>query len=339
MSFDIHRGTNISHFLSQSPRRGTEREQQFTRADFDRLVELGVDHLRLPIDEEQMWDHQGNRQPAAWDLMNRTLDWCDQADIRCVVDLHILRSHYFNDPSDKKTLFLDEAEAEKFARFWVDLSNEMKHRPVEKVAYELMNEPVADDPADWNRVYRYPYHAVREREPERTILIGSNSWNQAATFPELDIPQGDRNIILVFHYYNSMIITHYEQKYVPEVKDYHGPIQYPGRPIPTEVFEKLPEQQQRMLEKWNRPFGPDAMEQDIAPALQVAGKHGLKLYCNEFGVNRSVPEDIRERWCRDFRAVLEGHDIAWANWDYRGGFGLYDRENDEPTGILRGLFG
>ena len=29
------------------------------------------------------------------------------------------------------------------------------------MAYELLNEPVADDPADWIRVLRVPYEAIR----------------------------------------------------------------------------------------------------------------------------------------------------------------------------------
>jgi endoglucanase len=29
------------------------------------------------------------------------------------------------------------------------------------------------------------------------------------------------------------------------------------------------------------------------------------------------------------RSILEKHDIGWAHWDYKGGFGILDRETGE----------
>lgn len=89
---DLQRGTNISHWLSQSTRRGADRRGGFTHTDVRRLADLGFDHLRLPVDEEQMWDERGNREPEAWELMASFLDWCHADGLRVVVDLHILRA-------------------------------------------------------------------------------------------------------------------------------------------------------------------------------------------------------------------------------------------------------
>lgn len=100
MPFDIHRGTNISHWLSQSEARGEERRRYFTRGDAQRLADLGLDHLRIPIDEEQMWDESGHRRREAFDLLDSAIQWCRELGLKVIVDLHILRSHYFNDPDD-----------------------------------------------------------------------------------------------------------------------------------------------------------------------------------------------------------------------------------------------
>ena len=54
--FELHRGINISHWLSQSGDRGEKRATKFTREDVKFLAESGYDHLRIPIDEEQMFD-------------------------------------------------------------------------------------------------------------------------------------------------------------------------------------------------------------------------------------------------------------------------------------------
>ena len=65
-----------------------------------------------------------------------------------VVDLHILRSHHFN--AEVKPLWSVPAEQDKFIGFWKDLSGVLNDRPEAMVAYEFMNEPVADDPEEWN---------------------------------------------------------------------------------------------------------------------------------------------------------------------------------------------
>lgn len=336
-TFPLHRGTNISHWLSQSSARGAERRLKFTREDTARLADLGLDHLRLPVDEEQLWDDAGNRQTEAWDLLNQGLDWCAEQGMRAVVDLHILRCHYFNAGPEGKTLFTDPKAAAHFGDVWDELSCALRDRPVDRVAYELLNEAVADDSADWNRVLRAPYEAIRAAEPNRFIAIGSNRWCQTATFPELQVPADDPRIILVFHYYNPMPITHYRASWVPGLRDYDGPIQYPGKPIPDEALAAATPALRAQLEPLNNEFGPETMQDDLLPALAKATAMKLPLWCNEFGVIANTPNDIRGRWYRDFVSVLESRAIAWANWDFRGGFGLYDKNNN-PTTVLKTLF-
>ena len=51
----IHRGVNIAHWLSQSDARGERRASFFVEEDVRRIAEWGFDHVRIPIDEEQMF--------------------------------------------------------------------------------------------------------------------------------------------------------------------------------------------------------------------------------------------------------------------------------------------
>ena len=60
-NFRIQRGTNVSHWLSQSEERGEARRQHIQEDDFERLAQLGFDFVRLPIDEVQFWDEEGNK--------------------------------------------------------------------------------------------------------------------------------------------------------------------------------------------------------------------------------------------------------------------------------------
>lgn len=336
MSFEIKRGTNISHWLSQSDARGEERRKRFTRENAFRLKEIGCDHLRLPVDEVQMWDESNQKEAEAWDLMNQGLDWCREAELKAIVDLHILRSHYFIDENGGNTLFSDQTEADRLGQCWRELAAEMKDRPNDWVAYELMNEPIADDPEDWNRVLKNPYNVIRETEPERMIAIGSNKWCQVHTFPDFKVPANDPNIMLVFHFYNPMLITHYKAGWAKNIRDYTGPIQYPGHPVKPEVFAELEPELKEKIKDANGYYDMAAMEEGIQLALDMAKETGLKLWCNEFGVVKNTPDDIRKRWYHDFIAVLDKHDIAWSNWDFRGQFGLYDSQ-DQPTVVIESL--
>jgi hypothetical protein len=52
-----------------------------------------------------------------------------------------------------------------------------------------------------------------------------------------------------------------------------------------------------------------------------------------------VPRADRLRWYRDFRSVLEKNGIGWAHWDYKGGFGVVDRERNVHLDLAHALLG
>jgi len=336
MPLTLGRGTNISHWLSQSDRRGAARRAWFTQPDVQRIADWGFDHLRLPLDEVQMWDETGRQHTEAFDLLDQALDWCQQAGLKAVVDLHILRSHFFNQASEPP-LFTDPAEAEKLADFWRQLSARLKCRSTNDVAYELMNEPVAHDPEDWNRVAMIAYAVIRELELQRTIVLGSNHWSWVFSFDQLFVPE-DRNTILTFHFYFPMLVTHHRAWWCPEGKMYEGPIQYPGQPIPTaQVCNVVMPPGNRLvtlkLEEVNKPYNRSGMAADMAQPLAVARRTGLPLYCGEFGVINLAPQAVRRAWYRDVIAVFDEFGIAWANWDYKEEeFGLIN-STGQSTGI------
>jgi endoglucanase len=336
MSFTIGRGTNISHWLSQSPRRGEERRAFFAQHDVRRIAEMGFDHVRLPIDEQQMWHDDGAPDAEAFALLDAALDWCKAAKLRVVVDLHLLRTHDFMD-TDNPALFADPEEEGRFVGLWQQLSDHLRRRPTDEVAYELLNEAVARDPEDWNRVALAAFSTVRRLEPQRTIVLGSNWYNQHHTFNRLRIP-GDKCCILTFHYYLPMFITHYTAGWWSVGGTYRGPIHYPGKPIAEEDLAGMGAEFLRHMGEWNRRYGRDVMAADLEQPLAVQARTGLPLYCGEFGCYERTPDPLRLAWFRDILAVFAAHDIAWANWDYKGVFGIVTQDG-RPTAIASALTG
>lgn len=321
--FELHRGINISHWLSQSGDRGEKRATKFTREDVKFLAECGYDHLRIPIDEEQMFDEQLNPEQEAFTLLHNAIGWCKEFDLKVIVDLHILRSHHFN--AESKPLFTEQAAQEQFYDCWRKISAELKKYPRSLVAYELMNEPVADDPEQWNTIVNNCLEVVRKLEPKRTIIIGSNRWQAYDQVKNLRVPEQDKNIIISFHFYNPFPLTHYRASWT-EQKDNPLDVYYPGYIVKKEDVEKLTPELQKRWGWLARSYNDiNTLEKQILQALDAATAMGRKLYLGEFGCLRGAGEENRLRWFRDVVSLCEKYGIAYASWDYKGGFGIIDK--------------
>ncbi|MDO5320972.1 MAG: cellulase family glycosylhydrolase [Bacteroidia bacterium] len=328
--FVIKRGTNLSHWLSQSVDRGEARAARVTEADIARLAEAGFDHVRIPIDEVQFWDEEGNKLPEAWDLLTGALDNCRKYGLRAIVDLHIIRSHNFNAGFEgkKNTLFTDEAAQDGIINMWYQLSDALKDYSTDWVAYEFMNEPVADEHEQWNRLVAKVHKALREREPERTLVVGSNLWQGVGTMKYLKVPEGDKNIILSCHFYEPMALTHYTAPWT-ESGQYYGPVTYPGVMIPEEEFAKLDEHHQEIFRQYTTEWNRDRLESMFKDAFEAAERMGLQLYCGEWGVFQQAPAESKYNWYRDMISIFDQYDVAWSTWCYFDEFGFWSLENQE----------
>lgn len=332
--FEVKRGTNVAHWLSQSRTRGAERENFITKKDIKNLAEMGFDHVRLPIDEEQMWDEKGNRHADAFQIMTNCIDWCAENNLRVIVDLHILRSHHFN--AEVKPLWTDVKEQEKFYDLWRDLSKSLNKYPNSLVAYELMNEAVADDSELWNNLIANAVKAIRKLEPKRTIVIGSNKWQQVQTFDELKVPANDPNILLSFHFYEPFLLTHWHASWTDQ-KNYTGPVHYPGEILTQTEFDALPEDMKKPAERWiNKEFNKAWILQQWQKPIQKAKELGLPLYCGEFGIITGPPQEDMLRWYQDMIDLFEENGIGYANWNYKSGsFGLIDGDGNRRKDFIK----
>jgi len=330
-NFRIKRGTNISHWLSQSEQRGEARRLHIQEDDFARLEELGFDFVRIPIDEVQFWDEQGNKLPEAWDLLNNALDWARKHNLRAIVDLHIIRSHYFNAVNEAdqaaNTLFTSEKAQQDLINLWYQLSDFLKERSCDWVAYEFMNEPVADEHEQWNQLVAKVHKALREREAQRTLVIGSNLWQGHQTIKYLKVPEGDKNIILSFHYYNPMLLTHYGAWWSPLCAAYKGKVNYPGVLVSKEDYDAAPDEIKADLKPYTEEvWNIDKIREQFKDAIEAAKKYDLQLFCGEWGVYEPVDRELAYNWYHDMLTVFDEFNIAWTTWCYDADFGFWDQQ-------------
>ena len=327
-NFNIKRGTNLSHWLSQSRVTGEERRKHIQEDDFARLEQLGFDFVRIPIDEVQFWDEDGNKLPEAWELLTNAINLAEKHHLRVVVDLHIIRSHRFLDNDNSNTLFTSEKSQQDLINLWYQLSDVLKGYSNDSVAYEFMNEPVAPEHEQWNVVVEKVHKALRQVEPQRTLVVGSNRWQDFETVKYLRLPEDDKNLIISFHYYHPMVITHRYARWTP-VGQFKGKINYPGVLITQEDYDAAPEAIKEELKPflttvWNK----DKIRADFKDAIAAAQKYGLQLFCGEWGVYEPVERDLAYKWYKDMIDVFDEFDIAWTTWCYDGDFGFWDQRTE-----------
>jgi len=154
----------------------------------------------------------------------------------------------------------------------------------------------------------------------------------------VELPAGDRNILLSFHFHTPMPLTHYGAGWT-KVGEYKGPVRYPGEVVEEADLAGLPADLVGAIGRHDRYFDRFVLEERIAKPIALACASGLPLYCGEWGALPSVPRADRLRWYADFRSVLEKCGIGWATWDWKGGFGVVDRERKVDEGLAAVLVG
>ena len=334
--FKLHRGVNLSHWLSQnfgwSPK-----ETFITEQDIKFIDSVGYDHVRIPIDEAELWDTTGKPIDESFSYLVRCLNWCAKYNLRAIVDLHIIRSHYFNAVNEGSTnsLWSDMNAQNTFLHLWTDLSIRLNQYPVSMVAYELMNEPVAENPEDWNKLIEKAVRTLRALEPQRVLLIGSNMWQTPGTFPQLKIPAGDPNIILSMHTYSPIFFTHHLADWVPS-KGYQGPVHYPGQVVSDrdyDAFVKMDSARIQVMKYSKDMWNKQKLAEEILPAVKRAHELGLQLYCGEFGCLPHVNRTERLTYYHDLVSVFDESQIAYCNWEYKGDFGIYTFDFEKKVSL------
>jgi len=325
--FEIKRGVNLSHWLSQDF--GWAPKYAYISENDIRFIDsIGYDHVRIPLDEKEMWDSTGVPIKEAFKHLTNCLDWCAKYKLRAIVDLHTVRAHHFNAANDgtTNTLWVDSLAQKNFINIWVQLSGVLHTYANSMVAYEILNEAVAPDHEDWNKLLKKTIAAIRNLEPERVLVIGPNMWQIAPNLQYLKLPEGDKNIILSFHTYSPLAFTHYKADWT-QIKYYKGPVHYPGQIISNGDYKKYIDTTNLGLLNQTSDardiFNKQRLIKVFKEGLAFAKSKNLQLYCGEFGCLATVDRKERLAFYTDMITSLEENNVAWCNWEYKGDFGIY----------------
>ncbi len=332
----LTRGINLSHWFAQSETYNPIHMETFiTDDDLDVLDNLGFEHVRLPVDPSLLIDLNNSQSLNTEYLgyLDLALDRILERDLAVIVDLQA------NDDF-KHSLATDDDFVDTFTQFAGALAQHISVRNPELVFLEVLNEPSfnffageATDPVQrWDWVQKEILGAFRSGAPEHTAIATGHDWSSIDGLRQIT-PVADPNVVYNFHFYEPMTFTHQGADWIDEHFKLIWNLPYPYNPVECDavIFQMTDETLRNVAQSYcDEQWNADRIKARIGLAAAWAAEHNVHLTANEFGVYRNlVQEEDRAAWISDVRSTLEEYDIGWAMWDYTGGFGLFDKVNEE----------
>lgn len=314
---ELKKGINFGGYLSQCQHNLEHYATFISEDDVKQVAQWGFDHIRLPIDYEVLEDEMGNEYEEGVQFVDRFIQWCENASLDVVLDLHKAYGYDFNDAGDaqKNNLFTSEALKTRFVTLWERLAK--RYGTKKLVAFELLNEVVEEDNAElWNELIERTVTAIRKYAPETPVIYGGIQWNSARTLKLLRKPE-DKNIIYTFHMYEPLIFTHQKAHWVDNmIMDQD--IYYPGTmEYYKNLSARLGYKGKDVVVADSHDMGIPFIEEMIEEAIRAAEEAGVRLYCGEYGVIDQAPCEDTLRWFEDIQGVFEKYDIHRAVWTYK----------------------
>lgn len=288
------------------------------KEDFARVAAWGFDHVRLPVDYDNVFVEPELRpvEPIL-DALDAALDGLTAAGLDVIVDLHRCPGHDFlAGCSTAQELFSGPARRDEVKHVWKYLAERYGTRP--RVLLELLNEPVAEDARLWDELKDELVVHVRRHAPKSRIVVGSNRWNRVSEFARLT-PARDDNVLYSFHYYEPLLFTHQRAPWI-EGDVFQAHRAYPGDySVPPGTQHRLPLEAGR----WDKA----RMLRHLEEVLRFREQHRVAIACNEFGVYAGGADRASQlRWMRDSVSTLDEQGIGFTYWNYKNlDFGLLSR--------------
>lgn len=299
-AFDFNRrlgqGVNLGNAL-EAPREGAW-GVRLEAWYFEAIAAGGFDSVRVPI----KWSaHADDDSPYRIDegFLER-IDWViEQAQrngLAAVLNVH----HYDEIHSDV------EGHQDRLAGIWSQIARRYQDMPRQDVYFEILNEPnAAFTDLRWRATYEQSLAAIRETNPDRTVLVGGINWNSANGLTRLRLPEDDRNLIGTFHYYDPFAFTHQGAEWVDNSDPWLG------------TTWDASDREQR------------AIESTFSRIVRWSNRYDRPVYMGEFGAYSRADMDSRARWTEFVADQAEANDFSWSYWEFGAGFGVMDRSTRE----------
>jgi hypothetical protein len=303
----------------------------YVEADFDVLVRLGVDHVRIPVDFNSLADRgDGYRvDDRLIGALDQAVEWASTRGIKTVIAYHPGSALSFDDLKPG------------LAPIWTQVARHFEARGASEVYYEVLNEPKAPagmseaEATDaWGELQGEVVRAIRSADQRHPVIVGQvldqdyllfdkdADWREAKALPRYeDLYPDDGPFVYTFHFYSPIVFTH--QGVGPRVTIQDVPFPYDSATMPR--LSGLSETDQTEWDAYQRVGTAEALAKRLDEYIvQFANDRGVAVYCGEYGAFKDAPIASRLEWLRTVTALLEDRGIGRAHWSYSSGFGLFD---------------
>ena len=268
--------------------------------------QLYRDDVATPDPDFAIYDKWLDEMLTKTDLV---LGWASKHHVKVVLDLHA--------PPGRKmpgagSLFNDPQAQQHFLEVWRKMA--LRYKGNHTIwGFDLVNEPNDDQTApgcmDWQNLALAAGKAVREVDPDRTLIVEPPKYGGAAGWEYFN-PLPLAHVVYSFHMYDPLRFTH---QHVFNPKE--STVSYPG-----EIDGAM----------WNR----DALLKVVQPSIDFARRYRVHMYVGEFSAIRWAPG--AEKYLADATSIFEEQGWDWSYHAYREwqGWNLElgaDENNPKPS--------
>ncbi|MBP5543973.1 MAG: cellulase family glycosylhydrolase [Kiritimatiellae bacterium] len=268
--------------------------RDMTEDDFRTLHEWGATLLRYQTGRS--WDSKNDQSREladymAWldgrlDHLDRDiLPWAEKYGVHIIVDLHAPPG---GRSGGDMNMFYDMRWNDAFVEVWRKIARRFKGRPM-IYGYDLVNEPKQSDRAicDYWNTQRRAAEAIREIDPDATIVVEANGYAAASAFAYLS-PLAMDNVVYQVHMYEPFAFTH------QGIHKGFGPTVYPDEG-----------------KGWNREY----LARRLAPVVAFQKKHGARILVGEFSAVAWA--DGAEKYLADLISLFNEYGWDWTYHAFR----------------------
>lgn len=322
----LAQGVNLSHWWTgPEPNAVIRSAHALSPQDLTAVRAQGFGHVRLPLEPMRIFDPA---RPSVL-LQDRLSSLRADLDRIIAVDLAVILAIQM-DSAAKQRLFASGGEASVLAAQWAQLASELSDLPVDRLVFEILNEPEIDNPWAWAPMQRQLLETIRGEAPRHTVLVSGAHYSDPVDLAML-APLPDHNVIYGFHFYTPHNFTHQGADWGWEMWQRMRDLPYPSSlDAVADAAERAdpgarPHVEHYGRQRWTR----DKLAAQIELVAQWAGQYDLVVQCTEFGVIQQAPASDRARWLRDARGLIEGAGFGWTVWDLTGTFAIANREQGQ----------
>ena len=286
------RGMNV---LGHDPVWTDPTQTRFQARHFRTIHDAGFSTVRIALHGLRHMDSDGKLDPAWLATLDSMVAAALQADLHVSLDLH----------------YYDECDADvpgcaaRIKAFWGQIAPRYQDAS-NGLMFELLNEPHGKlDAKTWNAMLPDVLTIVRATNPTRNVVVSPAGWGSIDQLKNLELPAGDRHIIVTVHYYWPMTFTHQGARWVSSTANLSGI-------------------------RWGSTEERAKVATDFDSVKSWSEAQHRPIFLGEFGAYDRGGADIESRIRYDYTVArqAEAHGFAWAYWQFDSDFIAYDMTTD-----------